>query len=487
MSNLFVVTGYNNWSEYIRNATQLPDSLLAGDIPFWLKALINGSFPQGSTKVKALDGSTKPNSFLFNDGESVISVVERTSKGEDEECLKLTSVTSLYYRFLSRNLRGESPMDFLDRDGDKLIKSIYDAVLVAYPEMSEDEAIEYIKANLIKFVSQFMNEKKMLVNTFPYWRVWSVMHQRLTKALEVIDRGDDIRKLVSYCGMFDPTAGWGDRLVSILLIKGYLLNKVRESKYSNMDIEWFANVLFYVGCDTNAGLQPIYEQAIRVICDYFNMGYGSAVVHCVNCISTRGIRVAMEAADNGITVLQTSIPTPWEIYGVDLPEGDSLVLSNFQGHVDPAKLGESQSRWMDKFLYPFMNEVVTIFTRSVGVIRSMGFISDIGRCAYIHADGYTTKYIDRYGKEKSFVSDIGGDIMSIFKNFGSIYGIVKPFEICFGWDSAIKDKKCDCRRNACRKCDSCKEYGVCNTIPCNKAEPCYRFILRSCYVAGTYI
>jgi len=475
MSNLLTVTGYNSWNEYIKDSSRVPISDI--DIKFWYDSLVKGEYPKQSIMVKSMtDGSVK-NSFLFNSGDSTLCVTEPIC---EMGSLKLTSVQSTYYRFLSRNLRGESPMDWLNHchssnrdnchgnnNGEQLIKSLYDAAQVAYPNMCEDELIAYLRTNLLKFVSEYMNEKKMLVNTFPYWRVWSVMHQRLGRALEVIANGDDIKKLMC-CSTYDPTAGWGDRLSAALLIKGYLLNMVRASgKYSSCDIEWFANVQFYVGCDTNAGLQELYGQTTSAICKYFDMGTSSAVVHCVSCISAEGIAIATRAA--GIEVMQTSIPTPWEVYGVDLPEGDSLVLSNFQGHVDPNTLGESQSRWMNKFLYPFMSEVVTIFSRN-------------GKCSYIHADGYTTKYIDKSGKSKTFTSDIGGDIMTVLKGYGSIYG--NASEICFGWDNAIKDKKCSCSRNACRKCESCKMYGVCNEIPCNAATKCYKFMLRSCYVTG---
>lgn len=487
-NNLLVVTRYPNWPSFLEDVSNRdidPDG-----IKFWYESLLRGEYPKESVEVRSfIDGKTKT-SFLFNDSGSPLCVTNPITNSESPDHLKLTSVPSLRWRFFSHNLRGESPMEYLNRHGEDLIKSLYDAVLVAHPNMSEDEAIEYLRANLIKFVAQFMNERKMLVNTFPYWRVWSIMSRRLERALEVIANGGDIKLLLLYCGMYDPTAGWGDRLASVLLIKGYLLTKVRESgKYCDADVEWFNNSQFYVGCDTNPNLQSMYEKTIKSICDYFDMSYSSAIVYCENCISTRGISIAVNAARNGITVMQTSIPTPWEIYGIDLPEGDSMMLADFQGHVDPNKLEESQSRWMNKFLYPFMTEVASIFSgRNGSIIRDgIQYTSEVGRCAYIHADGYTVKYTDGRGRNKTFTYDIGGDIMSVFGNFSTIFNTNAnpPSEICFGWDSAVKDKKCKCRVKACRKCSSCMNYGVCDQVPCNQSKKCYSFILRSCYCAGT--
>ena len=447
MTNLLQqITGCDSWESFITEKTS-NDETLKELIAVSYNDLINWNNPKEMKMAIAFHSGTNKPTFLM---------------GESEESLKFSSPTSyvsLLARCKANVINKESPIDLLNREGDQIIKSIFIAYLKHYN--NKEKAREEVEENLLFRVIQYIQSRKLRVNSFSYWRVRSFMYNKIQRAIEFINRNDenrdnDAKTLVGICGCYDPTAGWGCRMVSFLLIKVYLLNTMIDSgKYSESQLNEFRNAKFYMGCDTNLDLQPMYKRLIKVISEMYGIS-DSAEIKSYDCISPEGLNYAKTAINNGINLLFTSPPTPLECYSTYETDSVNQFMAN----------GDSQD-WINGFLVPFCSKLVAMFCKK-------------GKCAAIHIDGYTTSINNR--KEKV---DLGKIICVIFNQHPLSYPGFS--EIAFAFDEKIRDPKCKCNKNKCGKCESCLQYGYCfsSTFTCKRPN-CNRVMSRSCYVIGNH-
>jgi hypothetical protein len=429
------LTGSPSWESFFE---EYDDTLLVKLLEESKGCLDRCEYPTDITPLKSFHGGIK-NCLVKED-------YTRELKSE-YSCL--TSYLSLPERVKAYNYGKQSPINFLKENGESVLYTIWYRISEF---IGKEAAFADLKANIHKYILETIHEKKLLVNTFPYWRVWSLMNNRIQKAIAHIRTGGDLEKLIELCGCYDPTAGWGCRLTSFLLIKAKLLEEVKASgHYSDAQIDEFRHAEFYIGCDTNVALQGMYAKLTAMVCEQYDLGLESAKVHCKDCIGD-GIEVMNYAKSLGISVLMTSPPTPLEQYSNC--EGDSMTYAG--NYMD------DQNQWVRTFLSEFLYKVVAAF--------SDGFVA-------IHIDGFT---ININGIRRK--CDVGEFFFEVLRSNREVFGKVMEVGCCYM--DPIKNTRCPCNRKKCGKCGSCMKYGFCSVVDCDQPVKCDSYMIRSCYVIG---
>lgn len=420
--------------------------LFSADVGKYLEALleiayndlVTGNYPKKLEDRIGFHNKTKTQCYVKLDGAP--SNIPYAS---------FTSAISLKYRVGCNAIGKQTPIDYFAKNGNNFIVSLRNALIKEHGEISDED----LAKQLPNFILQFIQEQKLLINSFPYWRIWAMLNIRISAAIDLINNGGDLSELVNLCGYFDPTAGWGCRMTCALLIKAMLLNKAKESgHYNDSQLQKFADCVFYIGCDTNSDLQPMYDFIIETICSKYGLGMNSAKVHAVNCISDEGIDLADIAINSGINILITSPPTPLEYYSDH--DGDSM---KYAGDYDV-----NQCDWNELFLIPFAVNLVAKFPASIVYIDGFTFYPK-GKKTLCNVDLFYKKILDMYPE--------------MFSN---------PRKIGCCYDEHIRSYDCPCFKSRCRKCPGCLKRNLCDE-PCNQPNPCGSSMIRSGYIVGNLI
>lgn len=217
----------------------------------------------------------------------------------------LSSILSLVQRFKSNIAGRETPMEFLNKNFDSVVKTIISLV-----------TLDGFKADPLNYISQMMHEERLLPNSFDVRRYYLFLHDRIQSSFKDIANGESVGKIMSGFAIYDPSAGWGCRLTATLIVHYLMLQRMKDSgNYSDELIDEFANSVSYIGFDTNTEMLPIYQQ----ILDIFKSNFGLGDVAQFNMIDFCGDEATRVLAESRIscphiTVAFTSSPTVLEIY-----------------------------------------------------------------------------------------------------------------------------------------------------------------------------
>lgn len=384
----------------------------------------------------------------FHDRKSKKCYVKQDGEPSDIIYSSFTSAISLKYRVDCNVIGKQSPSEHFARRGNSFIVALRKALIAERGSISDQQ----LAKELPNYILQYIQDQKLLVNSFPYWRVWSMLSTRISAAIDHIDNGGSLSELVKMCGCFDPTAGWGCRMTSVLLIKAMLLNRAKERGYEKSELDQFANTVFYIGCDTNVDLQPMYRRINEMICREYGLGVASAAVYPFDCINERGLGLADIAISSGIQILMTSPPTPLEYYSDH--DGDSM---KYAGNYNL-----NQCNWNQNFLIPFAIELVAKFPASV-----------------VFIDGFTFQ-----SNGNKILCDVGSIYGNLLKTYPELFPDSCEIGCCY--DESIRSSKCRCFKDRCKQCSGCLKYGLCKN-PCNQKVSCESAMIRSGYVVGNLI
>ena len=441
---LQVLTGFETIDELF--AHDINDDLLRKLLDAAYNDLVTGNYPKELEERTAYINKVKKQCYVKRDDEKSD---DHSSNGKSIIYSSFTSAISLQYRVKCNNIGKESPNDYFVKSGNSFIVALRNALIEERGEISDED----LAKELPNFILQFIQEQKLLVNSFPYWRIWSLLGLRISAAIDVINSGGDLNQLINLCGCFDPTSGWGCRMTCVLLIKAMLLNKARESgHYTESDLCEFANCTFYVGCDTNLDLQPMYDFITKFICAEYGLGMSSAKVYPYNCIGNEGLNLADTAINRGINVLITSPPTPLENYSNH--DGDSMKYAR--------NYDVNQCDWNEQFLIPFAVELVAKFPASI-----------------VFIDGFTFR-----SNGKKISSDVGLFYKKILDLYPEMFYCPREIGCCY--DEHIRSYDCACFKSRCRKCPGCLKRNLCDE-PCDQPKPCGSAMIRSCHITGNLI
>jgi len=359
----------------------------------------------------------------------------------------ITSMLSIKDRFDSNNMNKKSPFKYLE-SGEQfanVIKCIY-----AQLENVIDEPLVELQENLISYLAQYFHESKLLVNSFHYSRVFTLLNGRIDEAIQLIANSAPIKDIAESVAFIDSSAGWGCRLSAALSIHVFLLQLIVESgNYSEDDIAEFGNHVIYVGFDTNQSLLSTYRRVVSLFEELYGINPNICKFHMMD--------FTCEAAGNKlreyphIKIALTSSPTLLEVYpgysktlnkhGISQISGGRYNCKNWKDWVDGFLI---EGIYMQLFRY---SNVTTVY-------------NVIDNCKI--PNGNKTELIPLTDR----LVDMLKALTSICSKVDNVY---------FTWSDISPFKNCrDCKANGAIECGTCSNclggYNGCSVRKnaCNK-------------------